>query len=153
MSSGFDVKQQSEAAKAEDEGTVIHIRGIDDLPVFYQQGDSKENKPVTIRVAGVHSRRYRRIEEQLRRRKIKAHQLTGEAIYEDNLERVAACTLEWEGFHAEGKPLQCTTDNVKQVYKQCPWVLEQVLEAMNDHSRFFSSGSQSPTSTSDSSQS
>lgn len=147
--SGFDVKQQVEAAREEDKGTVVEIFGIDEKPMYYDDGPGTETKPVTITVAGVHSRLYRRVDEKLRRRKLRPNKLTGEAIYDDNIERVVACTLDWAGFHAAGDPLPCTRENATMLYKQCPWVLDQVLEAMNDHSRFFSNGSVSPTSTSE----
>jgi hypothetical protein len=136
MSSGFDIEVQAAAANQEDNGTVVHIHGVDENPLFFK-ADSGEDKPVSITVTGVHSQRFRRIEAQHRKRKLKASRLTGETIYDENIEKVAACTVSWEGFFVNGTPVEMTPHNVKELYKRCPWVLEQVLEAMNDHARFF----------------
>lgn len=140
--SGFDIAAQAKKAEQEDEGTVVHIHGIDEKPMFYEEDG--ESKPVTITVAGAHSSKFRRIEEALRRRKIKPRQFTAELVYEDNIEKAAACTLEWEGFQQNGEPVPMTGENAKFLYRSCPWVLEQVMEAMHDHSRFFENGSTPP---------
>lgn len=145
--SGFDINQQAEKAKKEDEGTEVHIHGLDDLPMFYEEDG--EQKPVTITVAGAHSQTYRRIEDSMRRRKLKPKQLTGEAIFSDNIEKAAACTLDWQGFFVGEEVVQPTANNIKQLYKTCPWVYEQVFEAMHDHARFFGNGSTQQLSSSD----
>lgn len=143
----FDITEQKQAARNEDQGIDVHIHGLDDLPMFFEQDG--EEKPVTITVVGSHSSRCRRFEEQLRKRKLKPSNLTGKRIYDDNIEKTAHCSLDWQGFFMDGKEVPFSQHNVKEVYVQCPWVLEQVLEAMNDHARFFESGSQKPQSTSD----
>lgn len=147
--SGFDIEQQANQAKKEDEGTVVYIHGIDELPMYYQEEEGGEDIPVTIHVAGAHSQRYRRVEENLRKRKLKPGQMTGERIHNDNIDKVAACTLDWAGFSVNGNPVECTKDNARMLYKTCPWVLDQVLEAMHDHTRFFESGSKPRQSTSE----
>ena len=55
--SGFDLNEQKKAASIEDEGTVVHIHGVDELPMFYDEGEGEERKPVIIKVAGSHSPR------------------------------------------------------------------------------------------------
>lgn len=143
----FDIEEQGEKAKEEDKGTEVFIHGVDEKPAFYTDEDGAE-QPVTIIVAGMHSTQFRRAEELLRKRKLKARNFTGEAVYDDNIEKVAACTLGWAGFTFKGEQVQCTPHNVKELYKKCPWVLDQVLEAMQDHARFFNSGSTRPSTTS-----
>ena len=142
----FDITTQAEAAKQEDVGTVVEINGVDELPAFYTDANGVE-QPVTITVAGIHSSIYRKIEAKMRRRKIKPRQLSGESIYDDNIEKVVGCTLDWVGFSISGTVLDFTRHNIRELYRQCPWVYEQVLEAMHDHSRFFGNGSTSPEST------
>lgn len=143
--SGFKIKHEAAKAKQEDIGTVVEIFGLDDLPVVYD-GPDEEDLPVTITVCGAHSSIFRRVEAALRRRKLKPRQLTGEAIFEDNLEKVVACTQAWDGFEDDdGKEVAFTRELVKDLYLECPWVYEQVLEAMHDHARFFGGGSTKPT--------
>lgn len=135
---GFDITKQAAAAETEDKGIAVHIFGLDEKPLFHgENGD----KPVTITVAGAHSKTFRRVEERLRKRKIKPRQLTGEVIHEDNVYKVAACTLGWDGFYVDAQPIECNLENAKMLYKQCPWVMDQVMEAMNDHASFFESSS------------
>ena len=148
---GFDIDAQAAAAKTEDEGTVVHIHGLDEMPMYYE-GPDKKPVPVTITVAGAHSPRYRRIEEAQRQRKLKRSQFTGAVIFDDNIEKMSGCTLAWDGFFVNGQPVDCTSHNASQLYRRCPWVYEQVLEAAHDHSRFFGSGSTPPVSTSSSTQ-
>ena len=135
---GFDIQRQKEATRAEDEGIDVHIHGLDGEPMYYAlEENPAEEFPVTIRVAGAHSSLFRQAEETLRRRKLKASTFTGTKIYEDNLFKVVQCTLNWDGFTDGESNLPFTKDAVRQVYMQFPWVLDQVMEAMNDHSRFF----------------
>jgi len=140
QNSGFDISAQAELATREDEGTVVHIHDLSDRPMFFDRNGT--NVPVTITVAGTHSKRYRRAEEQLRKRKLRSRNLTGEVIYEDNIEKLAACTLEWDGFFDHGDPVRCDSANARRLYKACPWVVPQLTEAMDDHESFFSKDSQ-----------
>lgn len=138
---GFNIKKQAAAAQVEDQGTFVHIHGLDDLPMFYKDAEGNE-QPVGITVAGSHSARCREVDGQMRKRRIKVRNLTGQSILEDTIERVARCTLSWQGFFVDDgsteELVRCDVANARVLYKECPWVLDQVSEAMNDHSRFFS---------------
>jgi hypothetical protein len=140
MSDGFDIQQQASSAQKEDDGTVVHVNGLDDKPMFYTAPDGAE-RPVTITVAGTLSRRYRRVESEIRKRPIKVKKLTGEVFHEDAVEKAVACTIAWEGFTFDGTPVDATRVNVLRLYQACPWVMEQVTDAMQDHTRFFGSAS------------
>lgn len=148
--SGLDINSTAkEVAAQEDEGAFVHIHGLDDMPLFYTD-DNGEERPVGVVVAGAHSSRYRQMEAQLRKRKIKSRQLTGMAIYDDNLEKAATCTLAWQGFLADGAEVRLTKVAAKDVYHKFPWVYEQVLEAMHDHKLFIEGGSRTLPTSSDS---
>jgi len=153
MAKGFNIAAEAALAKEEDKGTVVEIIGIEDLPMLYDHPDGSE-KPVTITVMGAHSSAFRRIEAALRKRKLKPRQLTSGAIFDDNVEKVVACTMAWEGFASDqdGEFLDFSRTLVRVLYDQCPWVYDQVMEAMHDHSNFSGSGSIAPSSTSDSQQ-
>lgn len=131
----FDITAEKKAGEAEDNGTFVHIHGLDESPLFFTDGE--EEKPVGIIVAGAHSRRYREIEGIQRKRKLRPRDLTGERAMEDSLERAAHCTISWQGFSADGVVVPFSRENAKTLYRECPWVLEQVAEAMQEHSRFF----------------
>lgn len=148
MSNGFDIQAQAEQAKKEDEGIVVHIHGVDEIPAYYEAPEGGE-KPVTITVAGAHSQKYRAVERDLRKRKIKPKSLTSQQAFEDNLFKAVACTITWEGFHVSGTFVEPTAHNVEMVYRRCPWVYDQVIEAMHDHAAFFGSGSPKQETTSD----
>lgn len=135
---GFDIAVEKQAAGAEDEGTDVHVEGVDGTPRYYERNGEKV--PVTIRVAGAHSSRFRRVEETMRKRKLKARKMTGEVVYEDQLDKIAGCILSWDGILSGGQSVELTTHNAKMLLKACPWVMEQLTEAMNDHERFFSRG-------------
>lgn len=144
----FDIKQMGDAAASrEEEGVVVHVTDAEDTPQFYDTPEG-ERLPVTITVAGAHSTRFRRVEENIRQRKLKPSKLTGQAIYMENIEKAAACTLAWQGFVVNDQPIRCDAANAKVLYMACPWVYDQVLEAMHDHARFFGHGSTPPATTS-----
>lgn len=148
MSKGFDIQAQAEQAKREDEGIVVHIHGVDEVPMYFTDHDGEE-KPVTITMAGAHSQRYRDVENDLRKRRIKPKSLTSGQAFEDNMVKTVKCTLAWEGFHVDGTPIEPTEHNARMLYKRCPWVYDQVVEAMHDHAAFFGSGSQQQETISD----
>ena len=139
---GFVMKKEADKAKRQgDKGTVVHIHNADDVPEYY--GPTGE-LPVTITVAGQNSERYRRAEDALRKKKIK--KITKGMLYEDSLELAVACTMAWEGIFVdeeEKTPIEFSRHNVRQLYLLCPWVYDQVNEAMNDLSLFSESVSPS----------
>jgi hypothetical protein len=133
---GVDLNAVKDVANREDGGAVVHLN--DEFGKPWYEGEQK----VTITVAGSYSKAYRRAEESIRRRPIKSGKITGEKFYDENVEKVIACTLGWEGFELNGKPAELTRDNVRTLYNACPWVLDQVVEAMNDHKLFSVSSSE-----------
>jgi len=149
--SGFDINAQAEQAKKEDEGILVHVNGVDENPAYY--GEGEDRKPVTIRVAGAHSQKYRAIERDLRKRKIKPKSLTAQQAFEDNLMKAVECTLDWEGFDVDGTPVPLTRKNVEMLYRRCPWVYDQIIEAIHDHAAFFGERSPKPETISDTPQS
>lgn len=133
---GFDINQQADAGNIEDEGTFVHLEGLDEKLLFFTDSDGQE-KPVGILVAGVHSRRYREIEGIQRKRRITKKDLTAARAVEDSIEKTAWCSLDWQGFVDGDKPVPFSRENVAAIYRTCPWVLEQVSEAMQEHKRFL----------------
>jgi hypothetical protein len=144
--SGFDLDAQAAQADQEDSGCPVHVEDIKGTPLYYKVGD--EEKAVTIRVAGAHSKTYRQAEAKLRKRKLKPNQFTKQALHDDAMALAVMCTLSWEGMNGPGGvALPFTAENVRKVYTLCPWVYDLVNEAMHDHTNFFSNSSQEPSNT------
>lgn len=138
---GFIIEEQRAAAAAEDQGTVVHVQDRTGAPMWWGEDDVE---PVTITIAGRYSAKYRRAEENIRKRPIKRGKLTQDTFYEENTEKVVACTISWSGFLDKQKnPLPMTRENLMALYQGCPWVLDQVSEAMNDPGN-FTNGSKAP---------
>lgn len=141
MSNGFDRKAQQALAATEDEGTVVHVRGVDEQPCFHKPPGAEAERAVTWTVVGVNSRQHRRIEQELRTRKLKPASMTAGAFYADSIEKAAACTVGFDGFYDDGIPVEFNRHNAREILKEFPSLLEQVTEAMNDHARFSLSSS------------
>jgi hypothetical protein len=137
--SGFDITAQIELAKKEDEGTTFQLEGVDGSPMFYTKDG--EQVPVTITVAGSNSNKFKEIEAKLRKQKLRARSLTGDTLHRQQIEKAAYCTVSWDGILDKGTPVRCDHANAVALYTQLPFVLRQVLEAMDDHESFFTKGS------------
>jgi hypothetical protein len=61
-----------------------------------------------------------------------------EVEQERALDELVAATLDWDGFaEDDGKPIPCTSDNVRKAYLQLPWLRAQVIEARRDRANFI----------------
>lgn len=130
---GIDIGASSNVATQEEQGTVIQINDPTDEPVLYGDG-----KPVTIRVAGTYSARYRNAQAANRDKLIKRRAaFNGNTVSKQALDVTAACVIEWDGFFSGGKPFPCTHENVVALLESCPWIRDQVESAMNDHALYF----------------
>ena len=134
---GLDIRRQAKAAREmSDEGVVIHVTNADESLAWYEKNG--EQHPVTITVAGSHSKLYRRVESEQRAERLKPRNITGQKFHEDALDRAVACTLAWEGLDIDGVPIPFTAENVRMVYAEAPWIYDLVSEAIHDTKRFFS---------------
>lgn len=93
---------------------------------------------IKIKLAGVDSDYYKKeIRRQQNKRlkkgirNIKAEELENEAI-----ELLVACTLAWENVEYNGEALECKPENVRKIYKEFPWIREQVDSFINDRANF-----------------
>ena len=138
--SGFDLTAAKALSEAEDEGAIIEIHAPDGEPMMH--GPENDPKPVTMRVAGSYSSTYRRAEEAATKKRLQAARRTrstdldAAAARQWQIDVMAKCVLEWDGFYDDGKPVPCTYDNVRAVLTHAPWAREQVEAAMQDHEVF-----------------
>lgn len=62
---------------------------------------------------------------------------TVEVIEQENMDLLVACTLEWSGVIVDGKELPFDEVNVRKVYKEYPWIYDQVNEAIGTLENFL----------------
>ncbi len=128
----FDITSFDRLAKTQDEGVLVKI-------LHPGTGDELG---VSIIVAGPDSKvaknaERRMIDRRIKGRKVKA--LTAVELQEEGLKKLAACVLSWEGMLENGKPIECSVDNILHVFDLCPWIADQVAETASDRAAFFTS--------------
>ena len=119
---------------SEDEGVVVHLKDVRGTPLM------DGTTPVTARVAGTYSARYRAAQKALRQNQTKLLR-RGQQPDEDFLDDAqfaleAACIVEWT-LTSGNFPFPVTTENWRAVAEKQPQWREQVQHAMTDHERFF----------------
>lgn len=63
--------------------------------------------------------------------------LTAEELDEETLELLVICTKSWRGMQWQGKPFDCTPENVRFIYEKSPHIIrEQVEDAMANRALF-----------------
>ena len=71
--------------------------------------------------------------------KKKKMQRSSSEIENDNINLLAASTLDWKNVQYNGEELECNRENVRWLYKNFPAVQEQVDEFIGDRSNFLPS--------------
>lgn len=62
---------------------------------------------------------------------------TVEMIEQENMDLLVACTTNWSGVIVGGKELPFEEANVRQVYREYPWIYDQVNEAIGTLENFL----------------
>jgi hypothetical protein len=112
-------------------------------PVSRRPMALSDGTPVTVKLAGADSARFRKVQRGAtdRRLKMAANNrravLNSADIESDGLDSLVACTLSWTGIVLDGKPVECNPANVKMVYLKMPWLKEQVDEFIGDRANFL----------------
>ena len=76
-----------------------------------------------------------RLENGNKARKDKAK--TIEESIEDLNEAVFVRVKSWRGIEEDGQELECTKENILEVFKNHSWIRDQILEVSNDAERFL----------------
>ncbi len=91
----------------------------------------------TIKVLGTESDKFRTIQkkyfEKTRNKKMSAVQ-----VEQFRYESVAECVVSWDGIVENGKPIGLSKESAISVFRRCPWMLEQIEDAMGDTDLFLS---------------
>lgn len=128
----MDIKNARTVTTREDRGTVVHLKDECGVRMFE---DAEETKPVTITVVGSYSARSRRSLEAAREA-VAARKLDLDDAVEFNVEVLAGCITDWEGFTADGQPFPYTRENARVLLREVQWIREQVTIAHNNHALF-----------------
>ena len=133
---------------AAQEGVDIPLKRIDGTPLLNAKG-----KPVTLRLIGADSPEYRRIARRHARSRIdrskKAKggniEITDElldALENEDLELVVACTKGWDGvLDSKDKPVPFTAEAATAFYRMFPIAFEQANAAIVDRANFIKASS------------
>lgn len=103
------------------------------VPILRIDGDGRGEPlingetPVTVKICGPDSKRYRDARKAINDRRIKAL-AAGQDFDEERaeLDLMAAIVMSWTGFHDGKAEAPCTAENVALVYERFPVVLDQI---------------------------
>ena len=98
-----------------------------------------ETLDIRIKLAGIDSKTYREAARKQINKRLKKglRKISVEDTEQEEIELLAACTLDWENVEYEGKELECNPENVKFVYKEFPWIREQVDAFIADRGNYL----------------
>ena len=122
---GFDVSQRKDTSN---EGEWLELEHEDGSPM-----DAR------IKLLGYDSdvcqkQRRKNADKRLKKRNFKT---TSAELENENISLMVAATQDWEGFEDGGTALECTQENVRWLYQNCPEVRDQVDAFMGDRSNFL----------------
>lgn len=128
----FDLSTLETGRKKQDEGVEVPIK----LP-------DGSNSGMVITVASYESERVKRIAREIGNKALieqKRNPRKGdsvEAIEERTFAIAIASIVDWSGLEMDGKPLECTRDNIRMVLEKFPFIAEQIDAAAGDRALFF----------------
>jgi hypothetical protein len=135
----FNITEKESLVGIEDEGIDVEIDDENGEPAYQADGTT----PITIRVVGSLSKRYRKAQENQRQDAIKSigKKLTGRESLAKQTEFVAACTLGWSaGFthvvNGAVVDFPFTRENAIDLYTRLPFIQAKLEAAMVDHAGF-----------------
>lgn len=102
---------------------------------------------ITIKILGKDSDTFRKISHAQAKKRMDRFSKGGfrntgfiqspEEIEQNGIELLAACTVGWDGIILDGKPLDFSKDNAKELYTRFPWIKEQIDVAVGDRANFI----------------
>lgn len=133
----MDLGQLDTSAVAED-GVDLQLKHPGTLTPLTQ--DDQAETPISIRLAGADSARFRKAERANRDKRLRGglrRPPTAAELDADGLELLVQCTLGWSGIIVDGQQLEFTPANVRILYKRFQWIREQVDLFMGDRQNFL----------------
>lgn len=105
--------------------------------------DKDSGEPLTITLVGQDSAEFKRKQHEINRRMVAAQAGRGrpkvdlEAMEENSLDLLVACTKGWSHIGLDGKELECVPANVRAVYQRFKWIREQVDAFVGNRAHFL----------------
>lgn len=111
--------------------TVVHP--TKEEPMLDDRGE-----PMTIRLVGADSSQFRAASARIANREIKKRKAnrTVEKSEANAIELLAACTIDWS-IQVEDEPEPFSRENAEIVYREHPWLREQVDIFVGDRANFL----------------
>ena len=131
MKADFDLANLASASEKEATVEILHPK-------------TNESLGIKITVASPDSDKHRKLLQRAKNTNMQIMQrkgnkgITAEAVDESAMNVVVGSVLRWEGVTWGGTELECTEENVRQVFESLPWIKEQVDDFLNDRANFFS---------------
>jgi len=123
-----DVANQGAVMEVENPGTGEKLR-------------NEKGELVTITLLGRDSDKLKKRQNELTNNVLKkgfrAKPATAEKTDDDRLTTLVLATVEWANVEAGGKVLDCSSENVRSIYKQLPWLAEQADAFIDDRANFL----------------
>lgn len=60
-----------------------------------------------------------------------------QTIEKETMNIYVACTLKWENLQENDKDIQCSSENVEEIYTKYGWIYDQVREFIDDRANFL----------------
>jgi hypothetical protein len=103
-----------------------------------------ENLGITITLLGKDSDEFQRVSRAQSKRRIEKTRrgmrgpvVTQEEVDQDGIELLAACTTGWTGVVMSGKEVPFSRSEAEKLYREFPWMREQIDVAIGDRSNFI----------------
>lgn len=109
---------------------------------------SQDGSPVTITIACKDSDQFRRVLREQTDRRLKrtldTHQRpSADEIEAEAIELLAGCTIGWSGLQNKGKEFPFSLDNARSLYRELPWLRDQVDAFVSDRANFLKASAKS----------
>jgi hypothetical protein len=114
------------------------LHPVQGVPIRDEDGNA-----LRVQLVGKDSKQYRDAQRKITERRLKsrskANRFDADAMEQEAIDVLVACTVGWEGFAEEGKDLEFKPANIRRVYDTHPWIKEQVDEFVDDRGNFMQS--------------
>ncbi len=108
----------------------------------------KDGSPVTITLLGTDSKKWRKAEDAVGDRRLKAasprHGAAAKSMEEQRNDvafLLASVTVSWSGLQNDGTDLECNLENAKKLYLAHPFIREQVDSFLAERRNFLKASS------------
>jgi len=120
----------------------LSIADTADVEITLPSGEATD---IVIQVYGQDSDAYKKVSRKQQNSRLKDMQrgkkgnTTAEDIEARGFDLLVSCVASWSGVESGGKALECTPDNIRLLFKQLPFIKEQVDVAIADRVNFMKS--------------